>query len=113
MLYHHWIYYLAAFVVLTILMQIGEASTTLLAANDVNASVGYQVDQIDSGGGFFGLVRTATTVLTELVPKAFTFNYTFLEGSFELIRWGLITIFAGAGLIMLGLSAIGLLQRNV
>ena len=108
-----WFMYLATFAVFTIIMQVGESSSDLLFATDVNDSTAFQVDKISSGSGFFGTMRSSVSFLTATVPKLMTFNYSFLSGDLEIIRWFLIFVFGGLLVIMLAQQMLGILQRNI
>lgn len=108
-----WFFYLVTFASLTMLMQVGESSVALLSADDVNSAVGFQVDKVGSGSGFVPFLRTVSTVLTDFLPKAISFNYTFLQGDLELVRWFLMLTFGATPVFVIALNHVGVLQRNV
>ena len=108
-----WVVYIGSFLWLTILAAILEGSATFLAAADLNDATGYQVDEIGSGGGLFGLVRQSTGFLVTFAPKAISFNYSFLQGDLELLMWILRAFYGITLFIMLGQMALGIFRQNV
>lgn len=113
MSYRIWFIYISLFIVATFIDSVGGSSISVGDPSDINLANTYQVDQISSGSGFFGLVRTSVSVLTDLVPKFVTWNFGFLTGDFAIVRYTMVFIFGGLLTITLGQQALGLLRRNV
>jgi hypothetical protein len=75
-----------------------------LGSGDVditNAILGFKVDQVSSGGGFFGMMRIGIAFLTQAIPRLATFDYQFLSGDWVVVRFLLATLFGGP-LVFLG-----------
>ncbi len=105
--------YLGIFAVMTMVMQVGESSTDVLIAQDVNDATSFQVDKLSSGSGFFGTVRSVTDFFTDFLPKAVSFNYSFMGGDLEVIRWFLISVFGGLAVMVFSFQMLGVLRRNL
>jgi hypothetical protein len=74
-----------------------------IGSNDVsvvNAMLGFKVDQVASGGGFFGMMRVGVAFLTTAVPRMALFDYQFLGGDWATVRFILVPVF-GAPLIFI------------
>jgi len=113
MAFRHWFLYFGVFGVFTLLMSIGDSAVSVGSATDLNDAVGFQVDQIGSGSGFFGTARQSVDFLISFIPKAVSFNYSFLNGDLSVVRWIFILMFGGTFIAMMGMSFLGILQRNV
>ncbi|MEE8308623.1 MAG: hypothetical protein V3R81_15250 [Gammaproteobacteria bacterium] len=100
-----------------------DGTTAFVGSDTVNSITSYQMDKVASGSGFINLIRkvgdfsgaVASTVTFGLgfVVNAMTFNYSYLQGSAEIIRWVLIVIFGGPLLLSVAGDAMGALRRNV
>lgn len=110
MAFRHWFWYFTTFGLLTIVMQIGESSATLLTATDLNQALGFNVEQIASGSNFISFVFNVTNFLIQFIPKVVSFNYSFLQGDLEVIRWMLMLGFGVTFIGMLALSMLGALR---
>jgi hypothetical protein len=108
-----WFLYLGSYAVITMISLVGESSTSLIAADDVNNAAGFQVDKIGSGSGFLGTMRMVTEFFTDTLPKILFFNYGFLSGPLDIIQWMLILVFGGIGVVLLYVTFFGGIQRNV
>jgi hypothetical protein len=95
MSFKHWFLFFSVYAFAQIIMWVGEASVDFLSAEDVNQSVGFQVDLESSGSGFIGLLRNIISFFTFMLPRLLFFNFTFLQGDLQLIQWLCILIFGG------------------
>lgn len=100
-----------------------DGTTAFVGSEEVNSITSFQIDKVASGSGAINLIRkagaffgtAASTVSFGLgfLVKAMTFNYSYLQGSTEIIRWMLIVIFGGPLVMSVAGDALGALRRNV
>ncbi len=97
----------------TIIDKVGRSDALLLESGNVNDAVGFQVDTVGSGGGVVGMLRTTVDFFTDFVPNLVIFNYGFLEGDLQVIRWALIMVFGMSFIGVVAFATLGSLRRNV
>ena len=112
MTYKLWFTYIFTYVMFQVLISIVNNSTNLVDASVVNDAVGFQVDQVGSGSGFFSTVRTVTSFFTTLVPQLITFSCFCFSGDLEFIRWMLMAIFGGPLVVMMFMQFVGSIVLN-
>jgi hypothetical protein len=99
--FNKWFLYFGAYALGQLLGWVGEGVSTFIQADDVNASVGFQVDTESSGAGFIGFLRNVISFFTDVLPKLLFFNFSFLNGQLEVVQWAIMLIFGGTLIAML------------
>lgn len=114
MTFAKWFVFLGIFMAFSLIHLIGEAAYYGTSeAADISNLLGFQVDEIGAGGGFIGIPRALIGFFTSTLPKLATFNYNFLQGDLEIVRWLFMSVFGGALIIMVITSFTGAHQRNI
>ena len=66
-----------------------------------NAMLGFKIDQVAAGGGFFGMMRVGISFFTIAIPRMALFDYQFFQGDWNAMRF-IMVIFFGGPLIFVG-----------
>ena len=78
----------------------------------VSAILGFDVDKVAQGGGAVGVPRIVVSFFTITLPRFVTFNYSFMnDGSLQIFRVLLGTMFGGTIIVLFSLAGLGVLRR--
>ncbi len=112
--YIHWTLFFVTFFVFSSVSSMMDGGLVPADAGFLDHILGFQVDKISQGAGFFGSIRVVVEFFTRTLPTWVTFDYSYLnQPSTEFVKALLMVVFGGPFVIMISFTMMGIVRRNV
>ena len=110
-----WLVIIGAFVVCNLIESIALGPSAGLFGIDAASDLqdGVTVSEVTVGEGIFGQMALAARFFTHFLPRLFTWNFSFLSGSMDVVQAILIFITSSLFILTFGQAAAGTVSRLI